>query len=64
VHHEGRGAMWTAGRRTVHLVYHENCLSEAIAIAREWQLKTHAKKSALINGDLAQLKSCPTRRIF
>ena len=64
-HNEGRGALWTARRRPVHLVYQEQHPSEAIAIDRERQLKgwTHAKKRALIHGDLARLKSLAKRRI-
>jgi putative endonuclease len=65
VHNEGRGALWTACRRPVILVYQEKHASEAEAIAREGQIKrwTHAKKLALINGDRAVLKSLAKRRI-
>ncbi len=63
-HNEGRGALWTACRRPVFLVYQEKHSSQGDAIARERQLKrwTHAKKMALINGDLAKLKSLAKRR--
>jgi predicted GIY-YIG superfamily endonuclease len=65
LHNEGRGAVWTACRRPVVLVYQEKCLSEERAVARERQLKrwTHAKKLSLINGDLGRLKSLAKRRI-
>jgi len=65
VHNDGRGALWTACRRPVELVYHEELPTEADAIARERQLKrwTHAKKLSLINGDLTKLKSIARRRI-
>jgi predicted GIY-YIG superfamily endonuclease len=63
-HNDGRGAQWTACRRPVVLVYHEPHASEETAIARERQLKrwTHAKKLALVNGDLTRLKSLAKRR--
>ena len=65
VHNEGRGATWTACRRPVSLVYCEAAHSEEDAIRRELQLKgwTHAKKLALITGDLARLKSLSKRRV-
>jgi len=64
-HNEGRAALWTATRRPVHLVYHEEHPSEAHALAREQQLKrwTHNKKLALIRGNGAALKSLAKRRI-
>jgi predicted GIY-YIG superfamily endonuclease len=63
-HNEGRGALWTACRRPVTLVYQEPHASEASAIARERQIKrwAHAKKSALIDGDRVKLKSLAKRR--
>jgi predicted GIY-YIG superfamily endonuclease len=65
LHNEGRGAIWTACRRPVKLVYQERFNSELKAIARERQLKrwTHAKKLALVNGDRASLKSLAKRRV-
>ena len=65
IHDEGRGALWTACRRPVALVYQETHPSEDDAIARERQLKrwTHAKKIALINEDRAKLKVLAKRRI-
>ena len=65
VHNDGRGALWTASRRPVAVVYQEQHPSGANAIARERQLKrwTHAKKLALINGDKALLKSLSKRRM-
>jgi predicted GIY-YIG superfamily endonuclease len=63
-HNEGRGAVWTACRRPVILVYQESMSSAEDAVAREWQIKrwTHAKKLALINGDQAKLKALSKRR--
>ena len=65
VHNDGRGALWTACRPPVVLVYEEHLPSEADTIVRERQIKrwTHAKKLALINGDKASLKSLSKRRI-
>jgi predicted GIY-YIG superfamily endonuclease len=65
VHDDGRGALWTACRRPVRLVYQERYGSEVQAIARERQIKrwTHAKKLALIAGDRAKLKALAKRRI-
>jgi predicted GIY-YIG superfamily endonuclease len=66
VHNDGRGALWTACRRPVVLLYWEPYALEVDAIARERQLKrwTHAKKLALINGDQAKLKALAKRRIL
>jgi len=57
-HNSGQGATWTACRRPVSLVYHEPCANESAAVRRERQLKnwTHAKKEALVNGDLTRLR--------
>jgi predicted GIY-YIG superfamily endonuclease len=65
MHNEGRGALWTARRRPVTLVYQELAFSKAGAVAREQQIKqwTHNKKLALIDGDLARLKALAKRRI-
>jgi putative endonuclease len=66
VHNEGRGAAWTACRRPVELVYNEPFVFEKNAIVRERQIKrwTHAKKLALINGNLGKLKSLAKRRVW
>ena len=58
VHNAGRGAKYTASRRPVALVYSESCDSLSAALKREHQLKrwTHAKKEALIAGDVARLE--------
>lgn len=66
IHNEGRGALWTACRRPVTLVYQESQESEGSAIARERQIKrwTQAKKLALINVDRAKLKYLAKRRIY
>jgi putative endonuclease len=60
-----RGALWTACRRPVTLVYQEPHTSEENAIARERQIKhwTHDKKIALINGDIVKLKILAKRRV-
>jgi predicted GIY-YIG superfamily endonuclease len=65
LHNDGRGALWTANRRPVQLVYQEQLPSELKAIARERQIKrgTDGKKLALINGNLSALKSLAKRRI-
>jgi predicted GIY-YIG superfamily endonuclease len=57
-HNDGRGAIWTTCRRPVTLVYREACATEAAAVNRERQIKrwTHAKKEAVIEGNLARLK--------
>jgi putative endonuclease len=66
VHNDGGGASWTACRRPVVLVYQEQHASEEKTIARERQIKrwSHNKKLALIQGDLAGLKSLAKRRVF
>jgi predicted GIY-YIG superfamily endonuclease len=53
LHNDGRGALWTACRIPVTLVYEARHPSELQAIQRERQLKrwTRAKKLALMNGD-------------
>jgi predicted GIY-YIG superfamily endonuclease len=63
-HKQGRAALWTAARRPVVLVYTEPAPSEVKAVQREHQIKhwTHAKKTALIEGNLKQLKSLAKRR--
>lgn len=65
VHNDGRGALWTACRRPVTLVYQEQLPSEERAIARERQIKrwTHDKKLALIASDFGKLKSLAKRKV-
>jgi predicted GIY-YIG superfamily endonuclease len=65
VHNDGHGALWTACRRPVTVVYQESHPTEEQAVARERQLKrwTHAKKHALISGNQATLKALAKRRI-
>ncbi len=65
VHNDGRGALWTACRRPVNLVYSEKHPSEQKAIARERQIKrwSHDKKVALITGDKATLKLLAKRHV-
>jgi predicted GIY-YIG superfamily endonuclease len=57
-HNAGRGAAWTACRTPVVLAFKEPCATEEDAVRRERQIKrwTHAKKEALIDGNLARLK--------
>jgi putative endonuclease len=57
-HNAGRGAAWTARRMPVVLAFTEWCASEEDAVRRERQIKrwTHAKKEALIEGNLTRLK--------
>jgi len=64
-HNVGKTAAWTACRRPIVLVYSEQAENEQEAIRRELQLKRwmHAKKQALIEGDLAQLKTLAKRRV-
>jgi len=58
-HQDGTGAVWTAARRPVSLVFEEECPSEAEAVARERQIKrwSRQKKEALISGGLTALKA-------
>jgi putative endonuclease len=59
------GACHTFLRRPVTLVYDESYTKQADAIKRERQLKnwSHVKKTALIAGDIAELKAASKRRI-
>ena len=58
-HQDGRGAVWTAARRPVSLVYEEHVSSETAAVARERQIKkwSRPKKEALISGEWTALKA-------
>ncbi len=53
-HNDGHGAAYTYKHRPVSLVYSEPSMSEIEAINRERQLKrwSHAKKQALVEGDI------------
>jgi predicted GIY-YIG superfamily endonuclease len=64
-HNDGIGASWTACRRPIELVYSEPAAHLRGAIRRESQLKgwTHAKKLALVRGDLTHLKALSRRRV-
>ena len=57
-HNEGRGPRYTAHRLPVQLVYSEQHALLADAVRRERQIKrwTHAKKEALVTGNLELLK--------
>lgn len=62
-HNDGRGAVYTAARRPVHMVYAEHA-AVASAIAREHQLKrwSRKKKEALILDDTTALRSLGRRK--
>ena len=64
-HRAGFGARHTALRLPIDLAYKEEHSSERSALRRERQLKgwTAEKKSALIRGDLNELKRLSRRRI-
>jgi predicted GIY-YIG superfamily endonuclease len=64
LHNAGKGAVHTAHRRPVTLIYLEPYPSKAQEIAREKQLKkwTRAKKQALVNKDLDRLHDLAMRR--
>ena len=64
VHNEGHGADYTASRRPVRLVYSERHESWPAAREREVQLKrwSHAKKQALVEGQLERLHQLAKRR--
>ncbi len=57
-HNDGRGAGYTRARRPVSLVCSEAFPTEALAVARECQLKnwSQAKKEALIAGNKRVLR--------
>lgn len=57
-HNLGDGAQFTAAHLPAHLVYSEEYPTEREAVERERQIKrwNHAKKKALIEGDLAALR--------
>ena len=58
-HNDGRGAVYTAARRPVRMVYAEEHTSIESAIAREHQLKrwSYKKKEALVLHDRSALRS-------
>lgn len=53
-HNQGRGAVYTACRKPVKLVWQESHDTEQSALKRERQIKgwSRVKKKALINGDM------------
>jgi len=63
-HNAGQGAVHTAARLPVQLVYSERFPTEADAMARETQLKrwSRAKKEALIRGDSDKLRNLSQSR--
>jgi len=56
-HQQGKGAIYTAHRLPVELVYFEEYRNVAEAFAREKQVQnwSHAKRDALIQGSFCQL---------
>ena len=65
MHESGDGAVYTRLMRPIKLVYSENHETRSFAIKRENQIKkwNHAKKGALITGDLIKLKLL-SRKVF
>jgi predicted GIY-YIG superfamily endonuclease len=65
IHNDGRGAVYTARRRPVRIVYAEEHRSVESAIAREHQLKrwSREKKEALICDDRAVLTYVGRRKM-
>ena len=63
-HNLATAAKFTASRRPVILVWHEDFQDEASAVARERQIKrwTRRKKEALIAGDLPRLHALARSR--
>ena len=64
-HNDGRGARYTALRCPVRFVHTEIFESLEAAVRRERQLKrwSHAKKQALISGNLQRLKQLSQGRL-
>jgi len=63
-HNSGKGAMYTAQRRPVQLVYKESfeCIEDAVKRERQIKKWSRTKKEALINGDFAVLKALSKRK--
>jgi putative endonuclease len=63
-HNSGHGAIYTATRRPVRIVYAEEHISARSAATREQQLKrwTSQKKEQLVAGDIRSLKVLSQRR--
>ncbi|MCX7007284.1 MAG: GIY-YIG nuclease family protein [Kiritimatiellaeota bacterium] len=63
-HNAGRGALFTSIRRPVRLVHSEEFGTESAAVAREIQIKhwSHAKKTALVKGELQRLHALSISR--
>ena len=64
IHNQGKGAIYTAKRRPVHLVYYEAFETLDDAVKRERQVKkwSRAKKEALIHGEMESLKKLSKSR--
>ena len=58
-HNAGRGALFTSIQRPVRLVHSKEFENESAAVARELQIKhwSHAKKAALVKGELQRLRT-------
>lgn len=63
-HNAGRGAVFTAVRLPLKLVFAEEFTSASAAAAREIQIKkwSHAKKAALVQGDAQRLHALSISR--
>jgi len=63
-HNDGTAASFTHQRRPVNLRYSEHLPTRQLAVRRERQIKgwTHAKKIALIRGDLQALRQLSRNR--
>ena len=64
-HRTRRGAVHTARRSAIRLVYTEKHPSRKAAMARERQIKrwSHAKKKALMKGDVDRLRQLSRRKV-
>ena len=64
LHNAGLATAYTAARRPVELVYSEEFATRAGAMIRESQIKRWSghKKQALVDGDMATLKTLSERR--
>ena len=63
-HSQGKGGHYTNHNRPLEILYHEPFKNRAQAEKREQRLKrwSHAKKLALIEGDLAKLRELSISR--
>lgn len=63
-HNDGKATSFTRSRRSVSLVYSEECKSKVLALHRERQIKkwSRAKKEAIISEDIERLKQLSKHR--